>query len=181
MAEFYTGLNATLREFISKQRIFFVATAPPEGSINLSPKGLDTLRCLDAKTVAYLDLTGSGNETAAHLLADGRMTIMFCSFSGEPLTLRLRGQGHVVRPDEQEWPQLQALFRDLPGARQIFVLRIESVQTSCGQGVPVYEFQHDRTDLLRDLETLGSEGIETFQRRHNLVSIDGLPTNLKVN
>jgi hypothetical protein len=178
MAKFYTELDETLREFITAQKVFFVATAPSKGSINLSPKGLDSLRCLDNRTVAYLDVTGSGNETAAHLLEDGRMTMMFCSFSGKPLIVRLRGRGRVVHQRDGEWPGLYALFEETPGVRQIMVMEIESAQTSCGQGVPVYEFKHERDLLPRDAEARGPEGIEAYQRKHNMVSIDGLPTNL---
>lgn len=178
MAKFYDALNDTLRAFISEQKVFFVATAPSRGRINLSPKGLDTLRCLDDRTVAYLDLTGSGNETAAHLLEDGRMTMMFCSFSGSPLIVRLHGRGRVIHQRDEEWPALYALFEELPGVRQIMVMDIDSVQSSCGQGVPVYEFKHERDMLPRDAEARGPDGIEAYQRAHNLVSIDGLPTDL---
>ena len=178
MAKLYQALNDKVRAFITEQKVFFVATAPTRGRINLSPKGLDTLRCLDDRTVAYLDLTGSGNETAAHLLEDGRMTMMFCSFSGSPLIVRLHGRGRVVHQRDEEWPTLYALFEEWPGVRQIMVMDIDSVQTSCGQGVPVYEFKHERDMLPRDAEARGPDGIEAYQRAHNLVSIDGLPTNL---
>lgn len=178
MAKFYTELNDTLREFIAEQKVFFVATAPSRGRINLSPKGLDTLRCLDDRTVAYLDVTGSGNETAAHLLEDGRMTVMFCSFSDKPLILRMHGRGRVVHQRDEEWSDLYARFGDIPGVRQIMVMAIDSVQTSCGQGVPVYEFKHERDMLPREAEARGSDGIVAYQRKYNLVSIDGLPTNL---
>jgi len=178
MAKFYTELNDTLRTFITEQKMFFVATAPTRGRINLSPKGLDTLRTLDDRTVAYLDVTGSGNETAAHLLEDGRMTMMFCSFSGSPLIVRLHGRGRVVHQRDEEWPVLYALFEELPGARQIMVMDIDSVQSSCGQGVPVYDFKRERDMLPREAEARGPDGIEAYQKEYNLVSIDGLPTNL---
>jgi hypothetical protein len=178
MAKFYTELNDTLRTFITEQKMFFVATAPTRGRINLSPKGLDTLRTLDDRTVAYLDVTGSGNETAAHLLEDGRMTMMFCSFSGSPLIVRLHGRGRVVHQRDEEWPALYALFEELPGARQIMVMDIDSVQSSCGQGVPVYDFKRERDILPREAEARGPDGIEAYQKEYNLVSIDGLPTNL---
>ena len=178
MAKFYTQLNDELQAFIAAQKMFFVATAPSQGRINLSPKGLDTLRCLDDRTVAYLDLTGSGNETAAHLAEDGRMTMMFCSFSEKPTTLRLHGRGRVVHQRDPEWSELYALFEPLPGVRQVIVLEIGSVQTSCGEGVPVFEFQGQRDSLLRGAEARGPDGITAYQRKHNLVSIDGLPTHL---
>jgi hypothetical protein len=178
MAKFYSELNDTLTEFITQQKIFFVATAPQKGRINLSPKGMDTLRCLDNKTVAYLDVTGSGNETAAHLIENGRITMMFCSFSQKPLTLRLYGRGRIIRRRDGEWPKLYSLFEPLPGSRQIILLEIDSVQTSCGHGVPMYEFKAERDLLPRSAEKRGEEGIKAYQRQHNQVSIDGLPTKL---
>jgi hypothetical protein len=178
MAKFSTELNDRVRAFIAEQKVFFVATAPTKGRINLSPKGMDTLRCLDNTTAAYLDVTGSGNETAAHLLEDGRMTMMFCSFSGKPLIVRLHGRGRVVHQRDEGWPALYGLFEEMPGVRQIMVMEIDSVQTSCGQGVPVYEFKQERDMLPREAEARGPDGIEAYQRKHNLVSIDGLPTDL---
>ena len=178
MAKFYPELNDALIQFIAEQKLFFVATAPTQGRINLSPKGLDTFRCLDNKTVAYLDLTGSGNETAAHLLDDGRMTMMFCSFSDKPLILRLYGQGRPVRHRDADWESLYSHFEPRQGARQIILLEIESVQTSCGFGVPVYEFQRTRNDLPRFIANQGEDGLLAYQKKHNQVSIDGLPTYL---
>ena len=139
---------------------------------------MDTFRCLDNKTVVFLNLTGSGNETAAHLVENGRMTIMFCSFSEKPLTLRLYGQGRVIHSRDAEWSKLYPLFEPLPGVRQIILLEIDSVQTSCGFGVPVYEFKEERVTLLRSIEQRGEAGIREYQQKHNLVSIDGLPTGL---
>ena len=178
MAKFYSELNDALREFMAEQKMFFTATAPQEGRINLSPKGMDTFRCLDNKTVAYLDVTGSGNETAAHLVENGRMTMMFCSFSEKPMILRLYGRGRVVQRRDEEWSKLCSLFAPVPGTRQIILLEIGSVQTSCGFGVPVYEFKQERDTLLRSAEKKGDAGIKEYQRQHNLISIDGLPTGL---
>ncbi len=178
MGKFYTELNRDIKGFIAEQRIFFVATAPEKGRINLSPKGMDTFRCIDNKRVAYLDLTGSGNETAAHLFEDGRMTIMFCSFSERPLILRLYGRGRIVRQQDREWQEFYRLFSPLPGMRQIIILEIESVQTSCGYGVPVYEFKKERDTLLNWAERKGEQGIREYWRKENQTSIDGLPTNL---
>lgn len=178
MAKFYSRLNDTLRAFIGEQKIFFTATAPAEGRINLSPKGMDTFRCLDDGRVAYLDLTGSGNETAAHLLADGRMTIMFCSFSEQPLILRIYGRGRVVRPRDPEWRELHARFDPMPGERQIVILQVESAQTSCGFAVPVYELKEERGMLTEWTEKKGPKGIEDYWREKNQTSIDGLPTHL---
>ena len=136
MAKFYAELNTDLRDFIARQHLFFTATAA-EGRINLSPKGMDSFRCLDEHNVAYLDVTGSGNETAAHLRADGRITLMFCSFDTQPVILRLYGQGRVIRPRDAEWHALSGHFPPLTGSRQIMLIRVESVQTSCGYGVPL--------------------------------------------
>ncbi len=179
MAKFYPRLDDSLRDFIAEQKIFFTATAPADGRINLSPKGMDTLRCIDDHTVAYLDLTGSGNETAAHLAADGRMTIMMCSFSGSPLILRLYGRGRVVRPGDAGWDALHAHFTALPGERQIVVLGLESAQTSCGFAVPIYELKEERQMLVEWTLKKGEDGIRDYRREKNRVSIDGLPTHLE--
>jgi hypothetical protein len=178
MAKFYSELDDAQRAFIAHQHIFFVASAPREGRINLSPRGLDTLRILDAKRIAWLDMTGSGNETAAHLLENGRMTLMFCSFEGDHLILRLYGKGRVVARRDGEWAGLLPLFPPLPGVRQIIVLDIESVQTSCGAGVPLYAYQGERDALLRWVEKKGEEGARAYRLEKNRVSIDGLPTGL---
>jgi hypothetical protein len=179
MAKFYSQLDAQLCEFIGQQQLFFTATAPIDGRINLSPKGIDSFRCLDFDRVAYLDLTGSGNETAAHLHQNGRMTIMFCSFTDQPLILRLYGKGEVVSPGSPQWDDLIDRFTDLPGKRQLILLQIESVQTSCGYGVPIYELQTERSTLLDWATNKGTEGVSTYQRQKNLTSIDGLPTYLE--
>ena len=178
MAKFYPALDDNLKAFIARQHLFFVATAPDDGRINLSPKGLDGLRVLDDKRVAYLDLTGSGNETAAHLLADGRMTLMFCAFEGDHLILRLYGQGRAIKPGNPEWAKLAPLFPTLPGARQIILLDIESLQTSCGAGVPLYTYTGEREALPRWLKKKGEQGVRDYQHEKNQVSIDGLPTGL---
>lgn len=178
MAKFYSALNDELRDFIARQHLYFTATATGEGRINLSPKGMDSLRCLDDRTVAYLDVTGSGNETAAHLNADGRLTLMFCSFDTQPLILRLYGQGRVVRPRDSEWAVLSRCFPMLAGARQIMVMTLDSAQTSCGYGVPLYSYAGERATLLRWAEKKGPRGIAEYWREKNRTSIDGLPTRL---
>jgi hypothetical protein len=178
MAKFRAELDERLTEYIRGQKIFFTATAPREGRINLSPKGMDTFRILGNTTVAYLDLTGSGNETSAHLLENGRMTVMFCSFSEKPLILRLYGRGRVVGPKDPEWRDLASNFPPLPGARQIVVLRIESLQTSCGFGVPRYELVGERDSLVEWAQRKGEKGIGEYWEEWNHVSIDGLPTHL---
>jgi hypothetical protein len=178
VAKFYTQLDEQLCEFIAEQKLFFTATAPIEGRINLSPKGIDSFRCLDFNRVGYLDLTGSGNETAAHLHQNGRMTIMFCSFTDKPLILRLYGKGEVVLPDTEQWDSLIDKFIDLPGKRQLILLQVESVQTSCGYGVPIYELQQERTLLTDWAVKKGADGVRAYQLQKNLVSIDGLPNHL---
>ena len=178
MAKFYTQLDDRLCEFISEQKLFFTATAPIEGRINLSPKGIDSFRCLDLQRVAYLDLTGSGNETAAHLQQNGRMTMMFCSFTDKPLILRLYGRGEVVLPNTEQWESLIDKFTDLPGKRQLIVLHLESIQTSCGYGVPIYELQQERSTLTDWALKKGEDGVRAYQLQNNLVSIDGLPNHL---
>lgn len=178
MAKFYSELNNSLIKFIEEQKLFFTATAPKEGRINLSPKGRDTFRCMNSKTVAYLDLTGSGNETAAHLAENGRMTIMFCSFSDQPLILRLYGQGRVIKPRDKDWPEFYSFFEPFPGERQIILLNIDSVQTSCGYGVPIYELKEERKTIREWAEKKGEEGIIEYWHQKNQKSIDGLPTNI---
>jgi hypothetical protein len=179
MAKFFKQLDDPIQRFIGEQKVFFTATAPEEGRINLSPKGMDTFRCLDGERVAYLDLTGSGNETAAHLAENGRMTIMFCSFAAQPLILRLYGRGRVVRPGEGEWALLRPRFPELPGERQIVVLEVESAQTSCGFAVPVFELKGERQALVEWTLAKGEEGVREYRREKNRVSIDGLPTYLQ--
>lgn len=178
MAKFQEQLNDTLKNFIEEQKIFFTASAPNKGRINLSPKGMDTFRCLDNKTVAYLDLTGSGNETAAHISENERLTIMFCSFSEKPLILRLYGKGEIVRPNSAKWKSLFQSFQSFTGERQIIVLHIESLQTSCGFGVPIFELKTEREKLIEWAEKKGENGIKIYWEEKNQVSIDGLPTGI---
>lgn len=178
MARFYPALEAKHRDFIAAQKIFFTASGTAGSRLNLSPKGMDSLRVIDAHRVAYLDLTGSGNETAAHLLHDGRMTMMWCSFDADPLILRLYGRGRAVRRQDAEWNALRPRFPALPGERQIIVLEIESVQTSCGYAVPMYTFNGERDTLARWAEKKGVPGLLDYWREKNQASIDGLPTGL---
>jgi hypothetical protein len=178
MAKFSTELDETLRQFIGGQRIFFNASAPNQGRINLSPKGLDTFRILSNKCVAYLDLTGSECETAAHLAENGRLTLMFCSFEDKPLILRLYGKGRAVHMGDPQWPDLHARFPSFPGERQIIVLDIESIMTTCGFAVPLFEFKSQRNELLEFSCKMGEERMEAYRRERNQRSIDGLPTHL---
>jgi len=179
MGKFHPEITADLREFIEAQHMFFTASAATTGRVNVSPKGMDTFRVLDERTVAYLDLTGSGNETAAHLIADGRLTIMFCAFTGKPVILRLFGSGEVVQLDSDEGRELQERFPLMPGERHFIVLRVDSVQTSCGFGVPLFEFQEHRPLLTDWAAKMGEEKIKEYRRTKNSVSIDGLPTGLR--
>lgn len=179
MGKFYTEITSELKEFIAEQQMFFTATAAAAGRINVSPKGIDSFRYLDEHTVAYLDLTGSGNETAALLAADGRMTIMFCSFAGKPWILRLYGAGEVVQLDSERGRELHPLFGSIPGERHIIELRVESAQTSCGMAVPLYEYKEQRDLLIDWAAKKGKDGMQEYRRLKNSVSIDGLPTGLQ--
>ena len=178
MARFYPALEAKHRDFIAAQKLFFTATGTASSRLNLSPKGMDSLRVIADSRVAYLDLTGSGNETAAHLKNDGRMTLMWCSFDAHPLILRLYGRGRAVRRQDAEWATLRPHFAVLPGERQLIVLDIESVQTSCGYAVPMYTYNGERDTLARWAEKKGPVGLIAYWREKNQVSIDGLPTHL---
>ena len=180
MAKFFDAIDNKIRQFISDQKMFFTASAPLSGEarINLSPKGIDTFRVLDDKTICYLDLTGSGNETAAHIKENGRLTIMFCSFAGAPLILRLYGRGEVVHQMSEKWNELSVLFEDFAGARQIIMMHVESGQTSCGFAIPLYEFKEDRTMLFDWAENKGEEGVNRYWQENNQMSIDGLPTGI---
>ena len=173
MATFYDALDDDMVAFCAAQHVFFVATAPREGRLNLSPKGRDTFRCLDTRTVAYLDLTGSGNETAAHLAEDPRVTLMMCSFDKKPQILRIYGHGRVVRPDDAAWTELAPHFELLPGARQIVVVDVGSVQTSCGYAVPRYDLVEPRDTLVKWARGKGDEG--AYRAEKNQRSIDGKP------
>ncbi len=180
MANLYDFITDDLRAFIAAQQMFFVASAPldADGHVNMSPKGLDCLRVLSPDTVAYLDLTGSGNETSAHLRENGRITLMFCAFAGPPSILRLYGRGDTVLPDDARWAELRLLFGDYPGVRQIVVAHIHRVQTSCGFAVPNYTYIGQRDTLIRWADAKGEDGLATYQRERNAYSIDGLPTPL---
>ena len=181
MAKFSDSIQPAHQTFITQQRMFFVATAPLDGDghVNCSPKGGDAFRVLSPNSVAYLDLTGSGNETSAHLLENGRITFMFCAFEGAPNILRLYGEGRTVLPGDAEWVELAALFQPLhPTVRQIIVATIDKVQTSCGYSVPLYEYAGERDHAYKWADKKGPEGLEEYRREKNRVSIDGLPTAL---
>lgn len=177
MGSVYSKLNDRLRELIAAQHLFFVATAPlaADGLVNLSPKGLDSFRVLDDKTVAYLDLIGSGIETAAHLRENGRIVIMFCTFSGAPKIVRLYGRGRVVEPQDADWEQLAGSFPSYTGARCLIVVDLERVADSCGYGVPRFEYAGERTQLIDYADQKGPEKLAEYKRQNNARSIDGLP------
>ncbi|MGB3722150.1 MAG: pyridoxamine 5'-phosphate oxidase family protein [Pacificimonas sp.] len=175
MADFTDTLTDKHIAFLEAQSLFFTATAAEGARINLSPKGLDTFRILSARQVAYLDLGGSGNETHAHLAADGRITVMFCGFDGPANILRIYGRGRAVLPQDEEWAELSAHFELLPGTRQIFVIDVESVQTSCGWGVPVMHVEKPRATLVKaHANADGAAWVKKIGGR--TTSIDGLPT-----
>ena len=174
-------LNRTLIDFIEVQPMFFVATAAPDGRVNLSPKGMDSLRVIDNKRIIWLNLSGSGNETAAHVLEHPRMTLMFCAFKGDARILRVYGSARVTHPGDVAWPDLAPLFPEMAGSRQVFSLDVELVQTSCGTGVPMMDYRGQRgpEELLPFYEEMGKDGVQAYWERKNLVSIDGKPTGLK--
>ena len=181
MGKQFPYLDASHREFIGRQRIFFAASAAPNSRVNVSPRGTDAFAVIDERTVAYLDRTGSGNETAAHLKADGRLTLMFCAFDGPPNILRLYGRGEVLRRSSRAYSELlKSAFGGVEpaGARQIVSLDVDLVLTSCGYGTPLFAYRGERPSLDNWARSKGEEGLEAYWREKNVVSIDGLPTGL---
>lgn len=178
MGQLFEALSPRHRAFIEAQKIFFVGTAAEEGTVNLSPKGGDSLRVIDANTLAWLNLTGSGNESAAHVLRNPRMTVMFCAFEGAPLILRAYGQARVLHRGDPDWDEAMALFPPSVAARQIFLLDIDSVQSSCGMSVPLYDYQADRVDLANWSTRQGEEGIQAYWRKKNQQSLDGFASEI---
>ena len=170
-------IDDRLRAFIAAQHMYFVATAPLDGGghINLSPKGLDTLRVLGPRRVAYLDYVGSGSETIAHLRENGRIVLMFCAFDGPPKIVRLHGHGVVLQPGHSDYEVLRPLFPVEPAGRSIIDISLDRFSDSCGFGVPLYEFKGDRTQLRAWCDRKGADGLRTYQIERNAVSIDGLP------
>lgn len=175
MADFFDALNEKHIAMIAAQPVFFVATAAAEGRINCSPKGYDAFRVLSPTRVAYLDLGGSGNETHAHLAADGRITVMFCNFQQPALILRLYGRGRAVLPQDPEWGDLATHFTLLPGTRQIFDIALESVQSSCGWGVPFMALEGER-ETLKKAHRQSDPAQWEAKMAARTRSIDGLPT-----
>jgi Pyridoxamine 5'-phosphate oxidase len=181
MAKQFASMTPAHREFIARQRIFFTASATATSRVNVSPRPTDALRVLDERTVAYLNLTGSGSETAAHLRVDGSITLMFCALDEPPSILRLYGRGTTLPRNSADYAVLLATVFDNQeplGARQIIRIDIDVVQTSCGYGVPLFQYIGERTTLHRWAEQKGDEGLEEYRRRKNALSLDGLPTGL---
>jgi hypothetical protein len=177
MSKIYEEITPELAKWIGRQHLFFVASAPSgaDGHVNCSPKGLDSFRILGPRSVAYLDLTGSGAETIAHLRDNGRIVFMFCAFSGPPNIVRLHGRAEVLTPDSPGWSELRPAFPDQPGARAIIRADISRVSDSCGYAVPVYEHVEDRRALTLWAEKRAEDELEAYRRDRNARSIDGLP------
>ena len=183
MGQQFSAITDKHRAFIEQQRMFFVASAAPTGRVNVSPKGMATVRVLGTNDVAYLDCTGSGSETRAHLLAceDKRLTIMFCAFEGTPLILRLYGQAQSLMRGTPEYATMLGHFKEMPGARQIVHLTVDLVQTSCGMGVPLFEYKEDCQNLVHHWTRQGAENVKKYWGLKNMRSIDGLPTRFEPN
>ena len=178
MSEFTDYLRDDHRDIIAKQPVFFVATAAVDARINLSPKGMDSFRVLDSKRVGYLDVGGSGNETHAHLAADGRATIMFCAFDRPALILRIYAHGRAILPQDDRWAELALHFEMLPGTRQIFEFDVDNVQTSCGWGVPLMTFDRESQTLKKYAAKYTEAELLAYQQNRTK-SIDGLPVRLQ--
>lgn len=178
MGKVYEAIDDRLAEFLRAQQVFFVATAPsaPDGHVNVSPKGLaGSFAVLDPRTVAYLDLTGSGAETVAHLRDSGRVCLMFCAFAGPPKIVRLHGRGEAILPGDPRFPELAEHFPARPGVRSVVRVAVERVSDSCGFGVPLMAHQHDREQLPRWAQRKGEAALAEYRREWNSASIDGLP------
>ncbi|PHN07914.1 pyridoxamine 5'-phosphate oxidase family protein [Flavilitoribacter nigricans] len=171
-------IRQDLQEFIQKQKIFFVATAADEGRVNLSPKGTDSFRILGPNRVMWLNLTGSGNETAAHLLNNNRITVMFCAFEGKPLILRLYGTARAYHEQDEAWKEYIGLFPAMTGARQLFDIEVDLVQTSCGMAVPYMDYVEERNMLNDWADKRGREGVREYWEQKNQLSLDGQPTGI---
>lgn len=181
MGKRYTELQPDQIGFIAEQHVYFVGTAAPGARVNLSPKGMDSLRILSSTRILWLNLTGSGNETAAHLALDPRITLMWCSFTTRPLILRAYGTARAVHRGDADWSGLAAELPDQPGARQIVDVTVDLVQSSCGFAVPFMDFREDRP-VLRDWAVgKGPEGLRDYWDDRNRQTIDGLPTGIEAN
>lgn len=177
MGTLFEEITPELADWVRQQHVFFVASAPlsDTGHVNCSPKGLDTLRIVGPRRVAYLDLTGSGAETLAHLRENGRIVFMFCAFGGPPKIVRFHGHGRIVTPDVPAWAALRPLFPDYPGVRAIVDAEITRISDSCGYGVAKFDYAGEREALPRWAETKGEAGVAAYRQQKNAASIDGLP------
>lgn len=178
MSQKFRELSPSLIDFIGEQHIYFVGTAGTGGHVNVSPKGMDSLRVLAPKEVIWLNMTGSGNETAAHVLENKRMTIMFCSFAKRPLILRLYGQAQVIHPRDADWGDLVGHFPEYTGARQVFRLAVDLVQTSCGYAVPHCDYKSERVTLKKWADKRGRDGVQAYWQEKNTKSLDGKNTGI---
>ena len=178
MGQQFSEISKRLTNFIEKQKIFFVGTAARDGRVNISPKGMDSLRVLNKNRVVWLNVTGSGNETSAHVQESPRMTLMFAAFEGSPMILRLYGEARVIHTQDDEWNDLYKNFTPIPGARQIFDLSVELVQTSCGMAVPLFDYVEDRNQLKEWAINKGEDGVKKYWQERNTVSLDGKQTNI---
>lgn len=178
MGQQYSEISEKNIEFINEQKIYFVGTATNESRVNISPKGMDSFKVLGPNRVIWLNVTGSGNETSAHIQAHNRMTIMFLAFDGSPNILRLYGQAKVIHKNDAEWEELSSHFTILPGARQIFDLSVDLVQNSCGMSVPLYTYNEDREQLKNWAKKQGDDGIKKYWEKKNQNTIDGLETKI---
>ncbi|WP_410468801.1 pyridoxamine 5'-phosphate oxidase family protein [Aestuariicoccus sp. MJ-SS9] len=181
MGKQFDSISDAHRTFIEDQHLFFTGTAAPTGRVNVSPKGMDSLRVLGPNRVIWLNLTGSGNETASHLAEDPRMTLMWASFTKRPEILRLYGTAQTHHRDSPDWSELVALFGDPLGARQIYDMKVEMVQTSCGYSIPFFDYAGERDTLRKWTEDKGPKGIETYWETRNATSLDGRPTGIGAN
>ena len=181
MAKQFKGFDEDHQAFVKELPIYFVASSAPDARINLSPKGMDSLRVLGPNRLIWLNLTGSGIETAAHLALDPRMTVMWCSFGLRPLILRAYGVARTIHRADADWAGLAAHFPDLPGARQIYDMQVDLVQTSCGYAVPLMDLKDERPTLRTWAEGQGQSGLATYWDTRNRQSIDGLPTGIEAN
>ena len=174
MGKRLTEISPQLKDFILTQKIFFVGTAANEGRVNISPKGMDTFRVVDPNRIVWLNLTGSGNETAAHLSKNSRMTILFCAFEGKPMILRLYGEAKIYHVQEEGYNKYVHLFPKIAGSRQIIEMEIDLVQTSCGFAVPLMDFKEERSQLKTWAEKRGEERIKEYWKERNSTSLDNI-------
>ncbi len=178
MAKQYHEISSSIKEFIDKQKIFFVGTATADSKVNISPKGMNSLRVLDKNRIIWLNVTGSGNETSAHVQVTPRITLMFMALEGKPMILRIYGKASVLHKNDVEWENLISMFPSLPAARNIFDVRVELVQTSCGMAVPYFDYIEEREQLNNLHSKIGDERVTQYWKEKNQYSIDNIPTNI---